>query len=110
MHLLEQYIENFNTNDPKVLASTFHEECIFSDRAPEKAGMDAMWVYGNECVEMIFQMYFSSMPMKLEMVALNGDVLDYIVKYPGFDMPCRGTLLEQQDGKIKRYSVEYREN
>lgn len=110
MHLLEQYVNNFNTNNPRTLASTFDRDCVFSDMAPTKAGMDPMWVYGSECVEMIFQMYFASMEMKLELVKIEGNVLDYVVHYPGFGMPCRGTLLEEKDGKIVRYSVRYRED
>lgn len=110
MHLLEQYVNNFNTGDPKILASTFHSDCVFTDMAPAKMGMDPMWVYGSECIEMIFTMYFASMNMKLELVKRQGDTLDYVVKYPGFDIPCRGALLEKKDGKIKRYSVQFRED
>lgn len=108
MHLLEQYVENFNSNDPRKFASTFAEDCVFSDSAPTAAGMDPMWVLGKECVELIFNMYFTNMPMKAKLEKLDGNAMDYIISYPGFDMPCRGVLLEEKDGKILRYAVEYR--
>ncbi len=110
MHILEKYVNHFNSNDSKVFASTFADDCIFTDSAPTKAGMDPMYVAGKECVDMIFNMYFSNMPMKATLVAVKDNTLDYIISYPGFDMPCRGTLLEEKDGKIVRYSVAFRED
>lgn len=53
-------------------------------------------------------MYFHSMPMSAKPVSLNGNVLDYIICYPGIEIPCRGELLEEKDGKIARYHVCYR--
>ena len=49
---------------------------------------------------MIFNMYFHSMPMSAKPVSLNGNVLDYIICCPGIEIPCRGELLEEKDGKI----------
>lgn len=109
MSVLEKYVDSFNSNDSKVFASIFAEDCVFSDTAPTKAGMDPMWVNGRECVDMIFNMYFNNMPMSATFVSLNGNELDYFIHYPGFDMPCRGTLLEEENGLIKRYSVAFRE-
>ena len=57
---------------------------------------------------MIFNMYFHSMPMSAKPVSLNGNVLDYIICYPGIEIPCRGEPLEEKDGKIARYHVCYR--
>jgi len=70
--------------------------------------MDPMFVRGKEGVDMIFNMYFHSMPMSAKPVSLNGNVLDYIICYPGIEIPCRGELLEEKDGKIARYHVCYR--
>jgi len=109
MHLLEKYANNFNTSDPTALASTFDADCIFSDMAPTVSGMDPMWVYGCESVEMVFKMYFSAMEMSIEVIRIEGDTMDYDVKYPGFTMPCRGTLIEERAGKIKRYNVQVRD-
>lgn len=109
MHLLEQYVENFNSKDSKKFASTFTEDCVFNDTAPTKVGMDPMWLLGRECVDMMFNMYFNVMPISAKLVKLNDDSsMDYIISYPGFDMPCRGTILEEKDGKIARYSVAFR--
>ena len=49
-----------------------------------------------------------SMPMSAKPVSLNGNVLDYIICYPGIEIPCCGELLEEKDGKIARYHVCYR--
>lgn len=110
MHILEQYVENFNSGDSKVFASTFADDCIFTDSAPTKAGMDPMHVEGKECIDLIFNMYFNNMPMSAKLVRVRENTLDYIICYPGFEMPCRGTLLEEKDGKIVRYSVQFRED
>lgn len=102
------YAEVFNKNDSKLFAELFADDCIFYDTAPTCAGMDPMFVRGKEGVDMIFNMYFHSMPMSAKPVSLNGNVLDYIICYPGIEIPCRGELLEEKDGKIARYHVCYR--
>ena len=94
MNPLTNYAEVFNKNDSKLFAELFADDCIFYDTAPTCAGMD--------------HMYFHSMPMSAKPVSLNGNVLDYIICYPGIEIPCRGELLEEKDGKIARYHVCYR--
>ena len=59
-------------------------------------------------VDMIIYMLFHSLPMSAMPVSLNGIVLDLIICYPGIEIPCRGELLEEKDGKIARYHVCYR--
>lgn len=100
MNPLTNYAEVFNKNDSKLFAELFADDCIFYDTAPTCAGMDPMFVRGKEGVDMIFNMYFHSMPMSAKPVSLNGNVLDYIICYPGIEIPCRGELLEEKDGKI----------
>ena len=102
MNPLTNYAEVFNKNDSKLFAELFADDCIFYDTAPTCAGMDPMFVRGKEGVDMIFNMYFHSMPMSAKPVSLNGNVLDYIICYPGIEIPCRGELLEEKDGKIAR--------
>ena len=85
MNPLTNYAEVFNKNDSKLFAELFADDCIFYDTAPTCAGMDPMFVRGKEGVDMIFNMYF-----------------------PGIEIPCRGELLEEKDGKIARYHVCYR--
>ena len=108
MNPLTNYAEVFNKYDSKLFAELFADDCIFYDTAPTCAGMDPMFVRGKEGVDMIFNMYFHSMPMSAKPVSLNGNVLDYIICYPGIEIPCRGELLEEKDGKIARYHVCYR--
>ena len=93
MNPLTNYAEVFNKNDSKLFAELFADDCIFYDTAPTCAGMDPMFVRGKEGVDMIFNMYFHSMPMSAKPVSLNGNVLDYIICYPGIEIPCRGELL-----------------
>ena len=83
MNPLTNYAEVFNKNDSKLFAELFADDCIFYDTAPTCAGMDPMFVRGKEGVDMIFNMYFHSMPMSAK-------------------------LLEEKDGKIARYHVCYR--
>ena len=89
MNPLTNYAEVFNKNDSKLFAELFADDCIFYDTAPTCAGMDPMFVRGKEGVDMIFNMYFHSMPMSAKPVSLNGNVLDYIICYPGIEIPCR---------------------
>lgn len=63
MNPLTNYAEVFNKNDSKLFAELFADDCIFYDTAPTCAGMDPMFVRGKEGVDMIFNMYFHSMPM-----------------------------------------------
>lgn len=100
MNPLTNYAEVFNKNDSKLFAELFADDCIFYDTAPTCAGMDPMFVRGKEGVDMIFNMYFHSMPMSAKPVSLNGNVLDYIICYPGIEIPCCGELLEEKDGKL----------
>lgn len=100
MNPLTNYAEVFNKNDSKLFAELFADDCIFYDTAPTCAGMDPMFVRGKEGVDMIFNMYFHSMPMSAKPVSLNGNVLDYIICYPGIEIPCRGELLEEKMAKL----------
>lgn len=108
MNMLEKYVETFNLNDSKKLAELFAEDCIFCDTAPTTVGMDPMHVAGTECVDMIFNMYFSQMKMEAKLVAVTDNVLDYMICYPGLEIPCRGVLVEEKDGKIVNYQVSCR--
>ena len=105
MNPLANYAEVFNKNDSKLFAELFSDDCIFYDTAPTSVGMD---IRGKEGVDMMFNMYFNSMPMSARLVALNGNVMDYVICYPGLEIPCRGELLEERDGKIARYRVCFR--
>ena len=100
MNPLTNYAEVFNKNDSKLFAELFADDCIFYDTAPTCAGMDPMFVRGKEGVDMIFNMYFHSMPMSAKPVSLNGNVLDYIICYPGIEIPCCGELLAKLPGTM----------
>ena len=108
MSILSNYGEVFNKNDAKLFADLFAEDCEFYDTAPTLVGQDAMYVRGKAGIDMIFTMYFTSMRMEAKLVSINDNVMDYDICYVDLPMPpipCRGTLLEEVDGKIVRYHV-----
>lgn len=108
MSLLEKYAETFNKNDSKLLMELFDEDCIFCDTAPTSVGMDPMYIKGKEGIDMMFNMYFNQMHMEAKPVSIEGNVLNYIICYPGLEIPCRGVLLEEKNGKIAHYQVSCR--
>lgn len=108
MNLLEKYVETFNKNDSGLLKELFDKDCVFCDTAPTSVGMDPMYIKGNEGVDMMFNMYFHQMHMEAKPVSIEGNVLNYIICYPGLKIPCRGELLKERDGKIAHYKVSYR--
>lgn len=100
MNPLTNYAEVFNKNDSKLFAELFADDCIFYDTAPTCAGMDPMFVRGKEGVDMIFNMYFHSMPMSAKPVSLNGNVLDYIICYPGIEIPAAASCWKKKMAKL----------
>ena len=100
MNPLTNYAEVFNKNDSKLFAELFADDCIFYDTAPTCAGMDPMFVRGKEGVDMIFNMYFHSMPMSAKPVSLNGNVLDYIICYPVLRYPAAASCWKKKMAKL----------
>ena len=99
MNPLTNYAEVFNKNDSKLFAELFADDCIFYDTAPTCAGMDYVCQRkrgrGHD-----FNMYFHSMPMSAKPVSLNGNVLDYIICYPGIEIPSAASCWKKKMAKL----------
>lgn len=109
MHILERYIDCLKKGDPDGFAELFADDAIFHDEAPAKKGRDVLHLEGKTAIHQIFRMYLATGLMKVGNVEVKDNTMKYDIIYNGAVSPVLGTILEEKDGKIKKYHVTSRE-
>jgi len=105
--MIERVIEAMVNKDHKLLASCFTEDCTYIDYCPSQNGEVNSFIYGNDCMEMFFNLRFKTGEFEAaEPVIESDDQATFFGMYNGPYVYSRIRVEEYgSDGLVKKAVV-----
>lgn len=111
MNLLEKYAEAFDQCDIEKMKEVWCEDGIFDDIAVKLlTGMPGYFKGKENIIQMFSDLFSNDIQVRILKMYPGGKKMDYDVIVNGSPLPCFGTLIDEEDGRMKYYLCQPRED